>query len=106
VVAISLRSVFSLEELPSDHHPINIILSLDRELLSLMADRAGDVVEFPEESLVSPPNPLDGPVARLIKGVHKMNGGLLHVLDPAAIFSHADGFETQTAHIRASQEIP
>jgi purine-binding chemotaxis protein CheW len=104
VMAIDLRTIFSLGKLAPERDPINIIVSLDREPISLIADRAGDVVEFREESLTSPPSPLDESVARLIKGIHKTNGGLLHVLEPAAIFSQSEGIQPHLAHVRASQE--
>lgn len=106
VVTVSLRSLFGLEDFPAGADPINIILALDREPLSLMADRAGDVVEFPGEALTAPPNPLSGPGARLIKGVHRMSGRLLHVLEPAAIFAAHDSESTRNPGAFARQEAP
>jgi purine-binding chemotaxis protein CheW len=91
VMAVSLRSVFGLP-------------SLEREPLSRMADRAGDVAEFPEESLVPPPAPLAGPGARLVKGVHRMDDRMLHVVEPAGIFARPDGATTRNPGAFERQE--
>lgn len=106
VVTVSLRSLFRLGDFPPGIDPINIILALDREPLSLMADRAGDVVEFPPTALTEPPHPLSGPGARLIRGVHRMSGRMLHVLEPAAIFPAHESESTRNPGVYARQEVP
>lgn len=107
VPAVSLRALFGREDFPIGSSPINIILAQQGELLSLMADRAGDVAEFDAESLVAPPNALSDPGSRLIKGVHKLPDRLLHVLEPSAIWSDDPAFATPNhPGAAARQEAP
>ncbi len=86
VVAVDLRKLFGLPPLPRSQAPINIILSSKEELLSLLADRAGDVVDFGAEAMVPPLSLQRGRTSDLIKGVYKLKDTLLNVLDTEAIF--------------------
>lgn len=104
VLAVNLRKIFRPGSIRWERDPVNIILTVQGEPVSLMADRAGDVLEFPAGSLVTPPNPMDGPVARLIKGVHKLEGALLHVLDPMAIFDQTQFLSTDAYSQPSVQE--
>ena len=106
VVTVSLRRLFGLEDFAPGADPINIILALDREPLSLMADRAGDVVEFPAAALTAPPHPLSGPGARRIRGGHRLSGRRRHVLEPAALFAAHDSQSTRHPGAFARQEAP
>ena len=86
VVAVDLRKLFGLPPLPRSQAPINIILSSKEELLSLLADRAGDVIDFGDEAMVPPLSLLKGPTSDLIQGVFKLKDTLMNVIDTEAIF--------------------
>ena len=86
VVAVNLRKIFALPPPAGGKNPIHIILPSGGEVISLMADRAGDVVEFSYESLVPPPGLSKDASAGLVKGVFQLEHSLLNILNVAAIF--------------------
>ncbi|MEJ2189367.1 MAG: chemotaxis protein CheW [Acidobacteriota bacterium] len=72
VTAIDLRRRFGLEDPSTDATPATLVLRFDDELVSLVADRAGD-----------PPDTLKGERRRLIRGAFKLEDRLLLALDVA-----------------------
>lgn len=56
---------------------MHVILNDDQGLLSLVVDRAGDVVEVDQEAHEDPPETLQGEARRLIRGAFKLEGRLL-----------------------------
>ena len=60
---------------------MHVILNDDQGLLSLVVDRAGDVVEVDKETHEGPPETLQGEARRLIRGAFKLEGRLLLDLD-------------------------
>lgn len=83
VTAIDLRRRFGLEDPSTDATPTTLVLRFDDELVSLVADRAGDVVEVGEEVFEDPPDTLKGERRRLIRGAFKLENRLLLALDVA-----------------------
>lgn len=81
VTAIDLRRRFGLEDPPTDETGATLILRFDEELVSLVADRAGDVVDVAEEVFEDPPDTLKGERRRLIRGAFKLEDRLLLALD-------------------------
>ena len=65
----------------ADGDMMHVILHDDHGLLSLVVDRAGDVVEVDRESHEDPPDTLQGEARRLIRGAFKLEGRLLLDLD-------------------------
>ncbi len=86
VVAVNLRNLLEINSERIVVDPINIILSSKGEFVSLIADRAGDVFDFGSEPILAPPKSLKGNAVRVIKGIHKLEQALVHILDPEAIF--------------------
>jgi len=82
VMAVDLRRRLHMEERPPGMLPVNIVVRTPEGPVSLLADSIGDVVEVKEESFEDPPRALAGSFRELIKGVHKLERGLMHVLDP------------------------
>ena len=80
VTAVDLRTRFAINE-RYEAAPTVLILDTDAELLSLVVDRAGDVVEVEEAIFEEPPETLTGESRRLIKGAFKLKKTLLLVLD-------------------------
>jgi purine-binding chemotaxis protein CheW len=87
VVAVNLRKIFSLPPRAGSKNPIHIVLHSEGEVISLMADRAGDVVDFGYESLVPPPDLSKHPSPGLIRGVFQLERSLLNILNVDAIFA-------------------
>ena len=81
VMALDLRRRLRMEERPQDMLPVNIVVHTVEGPLSLLADSIGDVVEVNQDTFEEPPLTLTGNMRQLIKGVHKLEGQLLHVLD-------------------------
>ncbi len=65
----------------ADGTMMHVILSDDQGLLSLVVDRAGDVVEVDREMYEDPPDTLQGEARRLIRGAFKLEGRLLLDVD-------------------------
>ncbi len=90
VTALDLRTRLGMPPLAGEQTPMNVILRLEGGAVSLLVDAIEDVVEVEEETLESPPNQLSGPARELVSGVHKLEQGLLLVLDaPGAAGSPA-----------------
>jgi purine-binding chemotaxis protein CheW len=54
-------------------------------LVALVDDSIGDVVEIERSLFESPPDTIPAEVRRFIKGIYKMNGQLMSVIDLGAI---------------------
>jgi purine-binding chemotaxis protein CheW len=80
VTAVDLRTRFGIDQ-RFEAAPTVLVLESATELLSLVVDRAGDVVEVDDAIFEEPPDTLTGESRRLIKGTFKLEGTLLLVLD-------------------------
>jgi purine-binding chemotaxis protein CheW len=81
VTAIDLRRRFDLEDRPEGVRPMNVVLRTDDNPVSLLVDEIGDVLQIGEETFESPPETIRGTARELIRGVFKLEGRLLLVLD-------------------------
>jgi purine-binding chemotaxis protein CheW len=81
VMGIDLRRQLEFPECPADLVPINVVIRIGEESISLLVDEIGDVVEVEEDSFEPPPSTLQGKSRPLIPGVHKLDKQLMHVLD-------------------------
>ncbi|HKP98364.1 MAG TPA: chemotaxis protein CheW [Fibrobacteria bacterium] len=97
VVAVDLRNLFGMPRLPRSQDSINIILSSEEESLSLLADRAGEVIDFGDEAMVPPLSHQVGQTSDLIKGVFKLKDTLLNVIDTESIFKSRNGLDAKAA---------
>jgi len=81
VTALDLRKRLDLPPRPAGLSAMNVIVRCDGEIVSLLVDDIGDVVEAGQESFEPPPATLRGRARDLILGAHKLDSGLLLVLD-------------------------
>src|SRR5579862_6491169 len=81
VTAIDLRCRLGMAERGADQLPMNVVIRTDDGAVSLLVDEIGDVLEVDEQSLEAPPATLQGLAREMIRGVHKLQGRLLLVLD-------------------------
>jgi|SRR5271170_6635543 len=81
VVAVDLRRQLGLLDRPANKPAMNIIVRTGEDAVSLLVDEIGDVVEAGEDSFEPPPETLRGTVRSVIRGVHKLEKQLMHVLD-------------------------
>ncbi len=85
VMALDLRRRLHMDDRPQDMLPVNIVVHTVEGPLSLLADSIGDVVEVSQDTFEEPPLTLTGNMRQLIKGVHKLEGKILHVLDAETV---------------------
>lgn len=81
VMAIDLRRRMGMADRLDSELPMNVVVRTEEGPISLLADRVGDVVEVDEETFERPPATLAENLRPLITGVHKLDSGLMHVLD-------------------------
>lgn len=83
VTAIDMRTRMGLPHL-DDELPMNVILTGDYGAVSLLVDEIGDVIEVEDELFEHPPNTLGRDIRELVRGVYKLDGQLLLILDATA----------------------
>ena len=81
VTAVDLRRRLGMNERPANQLPMNVVVRTDDGALSLLVDEIGDVIEVEDKTFEQPPETLQGMARELIRGVHKLPGRLLLVLD-------------------------
>ena len=81
VTAIDLRRRLGLHERNGGDLPMNVVVRTESGLVSLLVDDIGDVLEVMEGSSEPPPETLSGVARELVRGVYKLKGVLMLVLD-------------------------
>lgn len=81
VTAIDLRERLGLEPFGGDRHPMNVVVRTDEGAVSLLVDEIGDVLDTEESDYEAPPETLPAAARDLIRGVYKLPGRLLLILD-------------------------
>jgi purine-binding chemotaxis protein CheW len=81
VMAVDLRRRLQMEERSEGMLPVNVVVRAQEGPVSLLVDSIGDVVEVDEKTFEDPPQTLEGSMRTLIVGVHKLEQGLMHVLN-------------------------
>jgi len=81
VTALDLRHRLELSEAPPGRLPMNVVIRTADGPVSLLVDDIGDVVEAGEDTFEHPPDTLNQSARAMIRGVHKLNDRLMHVLD-------------------------
>jgi purine-binding chemotaxis protein CheW len=81
VLTIDLRTRLGLGTRPGDAEPMMVVVQVAGEAISLLVDEIGEVVDVGPGTFETPPDTLDPLVRPLIVGAHKLDDGLLLVLD-------------------------
>lgn len=81
VTAIDLRRRLYLSDRPAGELPMNVVIHDNDGALSFLVDEIGDVLEVQEEAFERIPETINEKVRDLIKGVYKLEGRLLLILD-------------------------
>lgn len=81
VTAIELRQRLGLAPRPAEDTAILVVVRLRGEVVSLLVDTIGDVVDVCGDDFELPPDTLDGTVREVIRGAYKLDGQLLLALD-------------------------
>lgn len=78
--ALGLRELFGVDKTVSKNQ-MSVVCRMEGNLVSLMVDSIGDVVEARGENFEAPPETMPSGVRQFVKGIYKMNGTLLSLLD-------------------------
>ena len=81
VIAVDLRRRLGLPERAKGAAAMNVIVRAGEDAVSLLVDEIGDVIEAGDDSFEPPPETLQGTMRSAIRGVHKLENHLMHVLD-------------------------
>jgi purine-binding chemotaxis protein CheW len=78
--ALGLREMFKKDS-PVNEAGMSVVCKIDGNLVSLVVDSIGDVLEIEKSTFEAPPLSVPANIRRYIKGIYKMNDGLLSVID-------------------------
>jgi purine-binding chemotaxis protein CheW len=81
VMAIDMRRRLRLPQRAGDGVPMNMVVRTPDGAVSLLVDEIGDVLDMDPATYERPPENLDSVAKELIRGVYKLPGRLLLVLD-------------------------
>ena len=87
VTAVDMRSRLGLRPRPAGQQPMNVVLRREDVLVSLLVDQVGEVIELDDSTYEPVPDTLRGIARELVRGVHKLPGRLLLLLDPAKVIA-------------------
>ncbi|MCZ6515834.1 MAG: chemotaxis protein CheW [Acidobacteria bacterium] len=81
VTAIDTRRRLDLPPRPKDQLPMNVIIRANDGAMSLLVDEIGDVLDINEETFEEVPDTVQGLSRELLRGVYKLEGRLLLILN-------------------------
>lgn len=81
ITAINLRLRLGIPERPADQEPMNVVVRTGEEIVSLLVDEIGDVMDAEEDRYESAPDTIQESIRELVTGVYKLNDRLLLILD-------------------------
>lgn len=81
VTAVDLRRRLGLPPRAAGQQPMSIVVEMGSELYSMLADSVGEVVPLRGEDCAANPPTLDPHWREVSRGVHRLDGQLLIVLD-------------------------
>lgn len=83
ITAIDLRRRLGLPPLEEGKLPMNVVVHHEEEVVSLLVDQIGDVLELSHDQFEDSPETLDAVAKDLVKGVYKLEKELMLVLNVA-----------------------
>lgn len=79
-IAIGVRELFELPS-ESDREAMNVVCRCDDQLIALLVDDIGDVIEVSRAAFEVTPATIPVPVRRFMTGVMKVDGPILSIID-------------------------
>ncbi len=102
VTTIDLRARLGLAARPDSFNPVNIVIRDDGTTVSLLVDDVGDVVDVDQSLFETTPTTLKPQVRRVVRGLYRLRGDLLLLIDPRLILNlEPDPSPTTSLHSRA-----
>ena len=87
VTAVDLRKLLELAPCKSSVELMNIVVSTNMGVYSLLVDRIGDVLELANDCSESPPENIDGIARDLVRRAYKLDGQLLLTMSLSTLLS-------------------
>ncbi len=84
--AVGLSELFAQKKNENKKEEMSVVCKSEGNLISLVVDSIGDVVEVDRHKFEKTPDTVPQTLRRFVKGVYKMDGVLLSVLDIETIF--------------------
>ena len=81
VTAIDLRQRLQLGPRDDETNVKNVVIQTEDGAISLLVDEIGDVIEPDESQFEDTPETVSGIARKMIKGVYKLDGQLMLILD-------------------------
>ena len=81
ITAIDLRKRLDMQEREEGVLPMNVVVRCEDEVVSLLVDKIGDVLEVKSDQFEEAPRTLEGVSRDVLSGVYKLKDNLLLVLD-------------------------
>ncbi len=91
VTALDLRQRLQLPEQAAGECSMNVVIRDEDNVVSLLVDEIGDVVEVDEKLFEPPAETLRGVARELIQGVYKLQNRLLLILNTQLAINLPDG---------------
>lgn len=91
VTAVDMRCRMNLRPRPEGQTPMNVMLRRADMLVSLLVDQVGEVIELDNATYEPVPDTLRGVARELVRGVHKLPGRLLLLLDTDKVLAPLAG---------------
>jgi purine-binding chemotaxis protein CheW len=99
VTAIDLREQLGLPPRSPERNPMNVVVRDGEEVVSLLVDEIGDVIEVTADSFESPPATARASLRDLITGAYKLPDRLLLVLDTGRALAESDACSAVEARL-------
>jgi purine-binding chemotaxis protein CheW len=81
ITAIDMRRRLRMAPGAADSTPMSVVVTHQHELYALLVDQVGEVASLSESTFERNPNTLQPHMREVSRGVHRMDGSLLIVLD-------------------------
>ncbi len=85
--AIGLRQLFKLSN-ETTKDILNVVCKIDGFLISFQVDKIGDVMEVESSAFEPTPNTIPESTRRFLRGVYKVSGQLLSIIDIDKVISY------------------
>ncbi len=98
VTALDLRTRLDLAPRPPGVEPVNVVVRHGDSTVSLLVDDIGDVVTVDPATYEPTPATLDGRLKSVVRGVYKLRGELLLLMDPGVVLQIDDARDKLAHH--------
>jgi purine-binding chemotaxis protein CheW len=99
--ALGLSELFGISKNQGTQNKFSVVCRIEGNLVALLVDSIGDVVEISNSQFEKPPETVQPNVRKFLKGIYKVNSGLLSVLDLEKLAKELT-FKTETNEVKAA----